>query len=173
MTGKLLEVDLGDEVRNRNAAMTDRATRKLQGLAVEDEESAEQPKKIRLGRDGKPWRPRNRRNSDDIKRDKMVEEILRENKLDVYETPVAPAGPSTGDDDQGAADDRIAEQFRREFLDAMAERRRRRRHHAARPSKPGAKKDEDVLKGPKLGGSRNTRAAMRDLLLKKEKESKK
>jgi hypothetical protein len=30
-----------------------------------------------------------------------------------------------------------------------------------------------VLKGPKLGGSRNSRAAMRDLLLKKEKEEKK
>jgi hypothetical protein len=29
-----------------------------------------------------------------------------------------------------------------------------------------------VLRGPKLGGSRNSRAAMRDLLLKKEKEAK-
>ncbi|KAI1114336.1 hypothetical protein F5Y14DRAFT_414672 [Nemania sp. NC0429] len=169
LTGKLFEVDLGDEVRSRNAVMTDRARRKLQGLAVEDEESAERPKKVRLGRDGKPWRPRNKRNSDDIKRDQLVEEILRENKLDVYETPAAPAGATTSNDDEGAADDRIAEQFRREFLDAMAERHRRRRP-AAPPSKPGAKKDEDVLKGPKLGGSRNTRAAMRDLLLKKEKE---
>lgn len=80
LTGKLFEVDLGDEVRNRNAAMTDRARRKLQGLAVEDEESAERPRKVRLGRDGKPWRPRNRRNSDDIKRDQLVEEILRENR---------------------------------------------------------------------------------------------
>lgn len=80
LTGKLFEVDLGDEVRSRNAAMTDRARRKLQGLAVEDEESAERPKKVRLGRDGKPWRPRNRRNSDDIKRDQLVEEFLRENR---------------------------------------------------------------------------------------------
>lgn len=170
LTGKLFEVDLGDEVRSRNAAMTDRARRKLQGLSVEDEESAERPKKVRLGRDGKPWRPRNRRNSDDIKRDQLVEEILRENRLDVYETPTPPAGATTSNNDEGAADDRIAEEFRREFLDAMAERHRRRRQPAGPPSKPGAKKEEEVLKGPKLGGSRNTRAAMRDLLLKKEKE---
>ncbi|KAI0864200.1 hypothetical protein F4860DRAFT_465364 [Xylaria cubensis] len=169
LTGKLLEVDLGDEVRSRNAVMTDRARRKLQGLAVEDEESAERPRKVRLGRDGKPWRPRNRRNSDDVKRDQLVEEILRENRLDVYETPTPPPGANTGEEEEGAADDRIAEEFRREFLDAMAERQRRRKP-VGPPTKPGAKKDEEVLKGPKLGGSRNTRAAMRDLLLKKEKE---
>ncbi|KAI1127910.1 hypothetical protein F5Y10DRAFT_241694 [Nemania abortiva] len=170
LTGKLLEVDLGDEVRSRNEVMTDRARRKLQGLAVEDEENAEPPKKVRLGRDGKPWRPRNRRNSDDIKRDQLVEEILRENRLDVYETPTPPPGTSTAENEEGAADDRIAEEFRREFLDALAERQRRRKP-VGPPSKPGAKKEEEVLKGPKLGGSRNTRAAMRDLLLKKEKES--
>ena len=82
LTGKLFEVDLGDEVRSRTEAMTDRAKRKLQGLAVEDEENAEHQrrKKVRLGRDGKPWRPKNRRNSDDVKRDQLVEEILRENR---------------------------------------------------------------------------------------------
>ncbi|KAI0404361.1 hypothetical protein F4802DRAFT_598323 [Xylaria palmicola] len=169
LTGKLLEVDLGDEVRSRNAAMTDRARRKLQGLAVEDEDEAGRPKKVRLGRDGKPWRPRNRRNSDDVKRDQLVEEILRENRLDVYETPTPPPGVNAGEEEDTAADDRIAEEFRREFLDAMAERHRRRKP-VGPPSKPGAKKDEEVLKGPKLGGSRNTRAAMRDLLLKKERE---
>ncbi|KAI0428427.1 P-loop containing nucleoside triphosphate hydrolase protein [Xylaria sp. FL1042] len=169
LTGKLFEVDLGDEVRSRNEAMTDRATRKLQGLDVEDEETAERRKRVRLGRDGKPWRPRNRRNSDDVKRDQLVEEILRENRLDVYETPTPPPGTNAGEEEDGAADDRIAEEFRREFLDAMAERQRRKKP-VGPPSKPGAKKDEEVLKGPKLGGSRNTRAAMRDLLLKKERE---
>lgn len=87
--------------------------------------------------------------------------------MDVYETPTPPPGPNTGEDE--AADDRIAEEFRREFLDAMAERQRRKKP-VGPPTKPGAKKEEEVLKGPKLGGSRNTRAAMRDLLLKKEKE---
>ncbi|KAI0514840.1 P-loop containing nucleoside triphosphate hydrolase protein [Xylaria bambusicola] len=171
LTGKLFEVDLGDEVRSRNEAMTDRARRKLQGLAVEDDENGERRKKVRLGRDGKPWRPKNRRNSDDVKRDQLVEEILRENRLDVYEAPTPPSGGGVnpGEEDDVAADDRIAEEFRREFLDAMAERQRRKKP-VGPPTKPGAKKDEEVLKGPKLGGSRNTRAAMRDLLLKKEKE---
>lgn len=40
----------------------------------------------------------------------------------------------------------------------------------AQPARTGT---EDVLKGPKLGGSRNVRAAMRDILLKKEKDGKK
>ena len=35
---------------------------------------------MRLGRDGKPWRGRKRRGSDDVKRDKMVEDVLRENR---------------------------------------------------------------------------------------------
>lgn len=73
-------------------------------------------------------------------------------------------------DDDGAADDRIAEEFRKDFMDAMAARRQRRRKAPAQPPRPGAKKDDDVLKGPKLGGSRNVRAAMRDKLLAKEKE---
>jgi hypothetical protein len=50
-------------------------------------------------------------------------------------------------------------------MDAMAQRNRRRR--TAQPAKPGAKQEE-ILKGPKLGGSRNARAAMRDMLLKEQ-----
>ncbi|KAK8083129.1 hypothetical protein PG996_001910 [Apiospora saccharicola] len=168
MQGQLLEVDLGDEVRNRNANMTDRAWRQLQGEKVDDDAPAGPPKKVRLGRDGKPWRPRNRRDSDALKRDQLVEELMRENRLDMYETPKAPAA-RTSAEDTAAADDRIAEEFRREFMEAMAQRQKRRKAPAP-AAKPGAKKDEDVLRGPKLGGSRNTRAAMRDLLLKQEKE---
>ena len=83
-----------------------------------------------------------------------------------------PVQPSAGEDDEdeGAADERIAEEFRRNFMDAM--QRRQRRKAPAQPNRPGAKKDEEVLKGPKLGGSRNSRAAMRDLLLKQEQEKK-
>jgi hypothetical protein len=93
--------------------------------------------------------------------------------VDVYEAPTPPtAGPSGADEDDGAADDRIAEEFKREFMDALAERQQKKKP-AAPPGKPGAKKDEEVLKGPKLGGSRSQRAAMRDLLLKKEKEGRK
>ncbi|KAK6954089.1 hypothetical protein Daesc_004051 [Daldinia eschscholtzii] len=200
LQGQLMEIDLGDEARSRNEALTERATRKMmmmQGRAAsaglddddndDDKSQSGRPKKVRLGRDGKPWRPRNRRNSDDIKRDQLVEEILRESRLDVYETatppPLAPgagtgAGAGDGVDDVGAADDRIAEEFRREFMDAMAERKQKRKKPTNAPaagsggSKGGAAADEDVLKGPKLGGSRNVRAAMRNLLLEKAKEAK-
>lgn len=92
----------------------------------------------------------------------------------MYEAPTPPPAAATsggtGEEDyEGAADERIAEEFRREFMDAMAQRRKKKR-----PAQPGPKRapNEDVLRGPKLGGSRNTRAAMRDLLLKKEKEAK-
>lgn len=90
LQGKLLEVDLGDEVRSRNAAMTDRARRRLLGESVEEEEEQRngRPAKVRLGRDGKPWRPRNRRGSDDVKRDQLVEEILRENRRKLTISPI-------------------------------------------------------------------------------------
>ncbi|KXH66903.1 hypothetical protein CSAL01_03680 [Colletotrichum salicis] len=170
MQGKLMEVDLGDEVRARNQAMTEKAARRLLGEAVDDDGSGNggrRAKKPRLGRDGKPWRPRNRRNSDDVKRDQLVEEILRENRLDVYDVPKPQEPQNDGD---GNADDRIAEEFRREFMDAMVQRQKKKKT-AAPAARAGARKaDEEVLKGPKLGGSRNARAAMRDLLLKKEKE---
>ncbi|KAJ0158211.1 hypothetical protein CTA2_12074 [Colletotrichum tanaceti] len=171
MQGKLMEVDLGDEVRARNQAMTEKAARRLLGEV--DGADADNPdvrggKKPRLGRDGKPWRPRNRRKSDDIKRDQLVEEILRENRLDVYDVPKPQEPQNEG---PGDADDRVAEEFRREFMDAMVQRRQRRKAAHAAPARAGARKaDEEVLKGPKLGGSRNSRAAMRNLLLKKEKE---
>lgn len=174
-----MEIDLGDEARSRNEALTERAARRMRGEDIEDSDSGSgRPRKVRLGRDGKPLRSRNRRNSDDIRRDQLVEEILRENRLDVYETPTPPPATSAADglDEDGAADDRIAEEFRREFMDAMAERQQKRKKPAnAPPPAKGAKgaKEEEVLKGPKLGGSRNVRAAMRNLLLEKAKEGKK
>lgn len=57
-------------------------------------------------------------------------------------------------------------------MEAMAERQQKRRPATNATTSKTAKKDEDVLKGPKLGGSRNSRAAMRDLMLRKEKEGK-
>lgn len=82
MNGKLLEIDLGEEARARNVAETERARRRLEGQADDDNGDGDgsRPRKVRLGRDGKPWRGRNRRNSEDIKRDKMVEEFLKENR---------------------------------------------------------------------------------------------
>lgn len=67
------------------------------------------------------------------------------------------------------ADERLAEQFRQEFLDAMASRRQ-----AAKPAKlkPG-QKEEEKLKGPKLGGSRSQRAVMRERELEAQREREK
>lgn len=83
--GKLLEIDLGDEARDRNVQRTNQARRRMDGEVIEDDEEPPNGKgkgKVRLGRDGKPWRGRKRRASEDIKRDKLVEEFLRENRCE-------------------------------------------------------------------------------------------
>jgi hypothetical protein len=82
-----------------------------------------------------------------------------------------PSKPEPSADDAGGdADERLAEEFRRQFMDDMAARRQKKKKPAQTTTKA---KNEDVLRGPKLGGSRNSRAAVRDILLKKEKEAKK
>lgn len=157
--GKLHEIDLGADATLRNIARTEAAKKRLEGGEAEVEEVTG---KVRLRRDGKPWRGRRRRNSDDVKRDKLVEEVMKESRLEIYDELEA----DLPNDDQ-AADDRIAEQFRREFMDAISSRRQK----TAQTNKkgPGAKVD-DKPKGPKLGGSRSARAAMREL---QEKAAKK
>ncbi|KAL2809294.1 hepatocellular carcinoma-associated antigen 59-domain-containing protein [Aspergillus granulosus] len=141
--GKLHEIDLGQEAKLRNIARTEEATRRMNG---DDEELSTSRSPT------KPSRYRKRRTSEDIARDRLVEEVLRESKLDVYDEPEEEDAAA---DDQ-AADDRVAEQFRREFMDAMQARRRVPR------TKPATKQTE-APKGPKLGGSRSARAAMREM----------
>ncbi|KAK3956422.1 hepatocellular carcinoma-associated antigen 59-domain-containing protein [Pseudoneurospora amorphoporcata] len=173
--GKLMEIDLGEEARARNIAETERARRRLEGQILEEEEDADgRRKKVRLGPDGKPWRSRNRRDSDALKRDQQVEEFLRENRLDVYDVPSdQPEYATNMEDDEMAADDRIAEEFRRDFMDAMSQRHRRRRPAVNATARPSARnQDAEILKGPKLGGSRNARAAMREKLLREQEQSK-
>jgi len=159
--GKLQEIDLGPDATLKNIERTEAAKKKLEGGVEEVEETTVKP---RLRRDGKPWRGPRRRNSEDVKRDQIVEEVLKETRLELYDEPEAEAP----NDDQ-AADDRIAEQFRREFLDAIASRRQK--TGASTTAKPvkGAPVD-DKMKGPKLGGSRSARAAMRE---QQEKAAKK
>lgn len=88
--------------------------------------------------------------------------------MEIYDEPDPDAADN--DDDQ-AADDRIAEQFRRDFLDAISSRRQRasRAAKAAKAAKAGIKVD-DRPRGPKLGGSRSARAAMREMQEKKGKK---
>ncbi|KAJ5234459.1 uncharacterized protein N7469_003627 [Penicillium citrinum] len=152
--GRLHEIDLGEEAKLRNIARTEAATRKL----TDDEpRGIGEPQANRTGTEEKAWRNRKRRTSADIERDRLVEEVLRESKLDVYDEPE----DETQLDDQ-AADDRVAEQFRRDFMDAIQSRRRQRTN-----TKPANNNKVEPPKGPKLGGSRSARAAMREMQTKK------
>ncbi|KAI9738845.1 MAG: hypothetical protein M1834_008352 [Cirrosporium novae-zelandiae] len=156
--GKLHEIDLGPDATLRNIARTEAAAR---GEPLPDEENG-RGKKVRLGRDGKPWRGRRRRNSEELARDRLVEEVLRESRLDLYDpTTVTPLLTTTNPDESEAADDRIAEQFRREFMDAIQSRRQRAPRPSANSARGTGGKPEPP-RGPKLGGSRSARAAMRE-----------
>ncbi|KAK2750645.1 hypothetical protein FQN57_002716 [Myotisia sp. PD_48] len=150
--GKLHEIDLGPDSKLKNIARTEAATKILAGgetLSLVEEDDLNEG---RHDKNNKAFRNRRRRNSEDIMRDRLVEEVLRESKLDVYEEPQQQQQPE-GD---MAADDRIADQFRKDFLDAIHSRRRGARTKTAKTAKPG------VSRGPKLGGSRSARAAMRE-----------
>ncbi|MDI1489799.1 MAG: hypothetical protein OHK93_000997 [Ramalina farinacea] len=160
--GKLHEIDLGPDSKLRNIKRTEAA---ISGTATSDVPPPKPPRP-RIGRNGKPYipKPRKRRNSADMARDKVVEELLRETRLDLYDEPEA-GGKSgaAGDEEKEAADDRIAEEFRRDFLDAISQRRKRSsKPPAAGASRVGGKAVEEKPRGPKLGGSRSARAAMRE-----------
>ncbi|KAF9634598.1 hypothetical protein BFW01_g5493 [Lasiodiplodia theobromae] len=153
--GKLMEIDLGPEAVQRNIERTEEATRRLQNGELLEQEM--QPK----GRRG-----RKRRTSEDIRRDKLVEEILKESRLEMYDDR-AQQEQQQKDAEEGAADDRIVEQFRRDFMEAVQTR------HNRRPPASSAAKGkaaDERPKGPKLGGSRSARAAMRAAEEKQKKK---
>ncbi|GAO16096.1 hypothetical protein UVI_02039910 [Ustilaginoidea virens] len=135
-----------------------------QGRLVEVDVSSDplqdgDPTKRRTGMTSQPApRRRNRRGSDDIKRDQLVDAFLHENKRSTR--------------DGRSADDRMAEEFRQRYMDEMAARRQRRRPipMTRQQKQLQQQRAKDVLKGPKLGGSRNERAAVRNILLQQEKE---
>jgi hypothetical protein len=72
--GKLMEVDLGGTLSRHEEEAAAKAAK---------------PVKVRLGRDGKPWRPRKRRNSDDLARDALIDSIMKENSR-MYLAPLHP-----------------------------------------------------------------------------------
>lgn len=83
--GRLQEIDLGPSAAARNVLATEAATRTLRGEPAPAPASPPAevvPTKPRLGRDGRPLRKRapKRRNSEDVKRDRIVEDLLRENR---------------------------------------------------------------------------------------------
>ena len=167
--GKLQEIDLGPDATRLNVLRTQAATARInaQGVYVEDSRSAPNDKKgkTRRGR-------RQRRTSEDLERDRLVEKILSESKrehsyilfrafdiltltVDMYAQSADPTSRGVGADDQ-ADDDRIAEEFTREFIDTQQNRSQARKTTVATSQRTGDEKS----RGPKLGGSRNVRAAM-------------
>lgn len=88
--------------------------------------------------------------------------------MEIYDEP-ARDSPAI-DEPDGAADDRIAEAFQQEFIDAVAQRRQKTGPPTAVARTAAGKREEEALKGPKLGGSRNARQAMRDMMLKSAKK---
>lgn len=79
--GKIHEIDLGPDITSRNIAMTEAATKRLQGDQLDQQaEKIQSQGKMHLSKDGKPRRLRKRRGSDDVRRDEMVDALLRENR---------------------------------------------------------------------------------------------
>ncbi len=69
----------------------------------------------------------------------------------------------------------LAEEFKRQYMDEVAARRQRKKP-AVNQHRTGAaaqQASEEVLRGPKLGGSRNSSAAIRDILLSRQEQAKK
>ncbi|RFU76134.1 mrna splicing factor rna helicase [Trichoderma arundinaceum] len=162
--GKLVEVDMtgiNDRANNNNNNNNNKRRRV-------EKDTAKPP----------PRRGRNRRNSEDIARDALVEQFLHENRLltsglltvDVYDVPASSSIPATSSAPGAdpSADDRLAEQFRQQYYDEQALRRKKKR--PVQQQQQQKQQQGDVLKGPKLGGSRNMRAAVRDKLLQQEKD---
>lgn len=77
--GKLVEVELGEDAERKAASRMKKEPRKRPGL----------------GPDGKPWRSRTqRRNSADLARDQLVEQVLRETDVQCKSsTPTSSRNP--------------------------------------------------------------------------------
>ncbi|KEF59984.1 uncharacterized protein A1O9_04832 [Exophiala aquamarina CBS 119918] len=173
---QLSEVDLGSSAHEINLARTQAALERAKlGKAPLEEEEIKPVKlrKPRLGRDGKPTkpRPRKRRNSEDIARDALVEQVLHENRLDLYENGANDGRTPTAGLSESATqqDERLAEEFRQNFLDAVAQRQQRNKA-SSQPKVPGATTES---RGPKLGGSRSARAKMAQLQQQQQGQAKK
>ena len=77
--------------------------------------------------------------------------------MDLYNDGEALAG-TNGDE---AADEKLAEEFRKEFMEAIISRNHRRAAAGNQAANKKKLRTDDKPKGPKLGGSRSARAAMR------------
>lgn len=159
--GKIEEVDI--------RALVDRTDEKWKRLESGEFEQ-KSTGKVRLGRDGKPRRPPKRRNSEDIRRDQLVEAVLSESKCTISSSSRsaslirvvdffdAQAPGPFNTTDSGNNDEAVLAQFQAEYYESIEEARQQQRKPVPTLGVKGAK---EAPKGPKLGGSKSVRAKMR------------
>ncbi|KAF2996505.1 hypothetical protein E8E13_005762 [Curvularia kusanoi] len=113
--------------------------------------------RVRLRRDGTPFRPRRaRRTSNDMRRDALVESILSESRIEYF----APPATSGGGGAQGEAPLLTEEEMLRQFEDEYRDAAEARRPNPLPPAGKASGAGDSAKSGPKLGGSRSARAAM-------------
>lgn len=108
----------------------------------------------------RPRRQPASRGGNDMVRDALVDQIMRESQVPLYDHSSALYSPAGGENDDGVDNDTaVAEAFKAEFLAQMEARQRRR----PPPPPTGGKGAVAVSSGPKLGGSRSQREKMKAL----------
>ena len=78
--GKIQEIDLGPDSTKRNIARTKKATQELEHISHNSSLNITDKPTTTLGREGKHRRIKRSRDKEDINRDRLVEEVLRETK---------------------------------------------------------------------------------------------
>jgi hypothetical protein len=162
--GRIQEIDLGPASTARNIQRTQEMQQRLAAGLPADPGPKVKPPRVRkgLGPDGKPWRVRKPRQRDEgeVLREKLVEEMLSQSGLGMYADVSSKGRNTTGD---GAEDETLAAEFQRDFMEQVAQRQRPKVVTAPqRIDRVSAAEKDKERKGPKLGGSRSARAAMRD-----------
>jgi hypothetical protein len=80
--------------------------------------------------------------------------------VEKYDTSTVKPPVLREDIGDGAADDRVREEFMRDYMESQQ------RRNAPQPPPKKKGEDDSKLKGPRLGGSRSARAAMHASLQK-------
>ncbi|PPJ50556.1 hypothetical protein CBER1_05532 [Cercospora berteroae] len=128
--------------------------------SVDDGPRTRQPRLNTRRAANRPPRRVRQKDPSELAREAMIEQILGESQVPMYDQTSSAPGPSA-EDDGIDRDEAVAEAFKAEFLASLQERKRRRT--AVEKSSASGKVTASVPSGPKLGGSRSQREKMRQL----------
>lgn len=128
--------------------------------SVDDGPRNRQPRPNTRRAANRPPRRIRQKDPSELAREAMIEQILGESQVPMYDQTSSAPGPSA-EDDGVDRDEAVAEAFKAEFLANLQERKRRRT--AVEKSSGSGKAAASVPSGPKLGGSRSQREKMRQL----------